>query len=65
MPDKDVIKGQIKHVEGHVEEAIGDLTDDPKRKAQGQAKMREGKRQETAGHLKDAIRSATDEIAKS
>jgi uncharacterized protein YjbJ (UPF0337 family) len=59
MPDKDVIEGQIKHAEGRVQKAYGDLTDDPKQKAKGEIKKKEGKVQETVGHLKEAVRSAT------
>ena len=58
MPDKDVIKGKMKHAEGHVQKAVGELTDDPKQKAEGQAKKVAGKAQETIGHLKDAAKSA-------
>ena len=58
MPDKNVIEGKMKHAEGHLEEALGDLIDDPKLKAEGISKKRIGKEQETVGHLKDAARSA-------
>lgn len=58
MPDKDVVKGQLKHAEGHVQKAAGDLTDNPKLKAEGEAKKLAGSAQETVGHLKDAVRSA-------
>ena len=59
MPDKDVIKGQLKHAEGHVQKAMGDLTDNPKLQAEGTVNKMAGKAQEAAGHLKDAVRSAT------
>jgi uncharacterized protein YjbJ (UPF0337 family) len=59
MPDKDVIKGQIKHAEGHVQKAYGDLTDDPAQKTKGDVKKAQGKAEDAVGHLKDAARSAT------
>jgi uncharacterized protein YjbJ (UPF0337 family) len=59
MPSKDTIKGQLLRAEGHVQKAIGDLTDNPKLQAEGTANKIAGKAQETAGHLKDAVRSAT------
>ena len=60
MPDQDVIKGTVKNLEGRVQEAWGDLTDNPVDKAEGQAKQVQGKLQESAGHLKDAAKAATD-----
>ena len=59
MPDKDVLKGKIKHAEGHVQTAVGDLTDNPKLQAKGTFNKIAGKAQETVGHLKDAVQSAT------
>jgi uncharacterized protein YjbJ (UPF0337 family) len=64
MPDKNVIEGQIKNIEGHVEEVVGDLVDNPRLKAEGIAKQIQGKAQETVGHLKDAGRSATNISSK-
>ena len=58
MPDKDVIKGQLKNAEGHVQKAVGDLTDNPKLQAEGTVNKLAGSAQETVGHLKDAARSA-------
>ena len=59
MPDKNVIKGKIKHAEGEVQKALGDMTDNPKLQAEGIANKIAGAAQETIGHLKDAARSAT------
>ena len=58
MPDKDVIKGQLKNAEGHVQKAVGDLTDNPKLRAKGTVNKLAGSAQETVGHLKDAARAA-------
>lgn len=62
MPDKDVIKGKAKNVEGHVQQAIGDLTDNPRDKSEGQAKKVQGKLHESVGHVKDAARAAADSM---
>jgi len=62
MPDKDVIEGVVKNLEGRVQEAWGDLTDNPQEKAAGQEKQAKGKLQESAGHLKDAAHAAADSV---
>ena len=61
MTDKNVIDGKLKHAEGVVQEKIGDLTNNPNEQAKGQEKKVAGKAQETIGHVKDAVRSATTE----
>ena len=58
MPDKNVIKGQLKRAEGQIQKAVGDLTDNPKLKAKGTVNKLSGSVQESVGHLKDAARSA-------
>ena len=62
MPDQDVIKGAAKNIEGRVQEAWGDLTDNPVDKAVGQQKQATGKLQERAGHIKDAAKSACESV---
>lgn len=62
MPDENVIKGTLKNVEGRIQEAWGDLTDNPEDKAAGQLKQKEGKLQESTGHLKDAAKAAADSV---
>lgn len=61
MTDKNVIDGKLKHAEGVVQEKIGELTNNPKEQAKGQAKKVAGKAQETVGHVKDAVHSASTE----
>ncbi|MDR3708058.1 MAG: CsbD family protein [Capsulimonadaceae bacterium] len=59
MPNKDVVKGLIKQGEGRVQEFVGNLIDDPNLMAKGEANEETGKAQETVGHLKEAVHSAT------
>jgi len=59
--DSDRIKGKIKQAEGKAQDALGDLTDDPKDDMKGKAKQAEGKVQEAWGKSKDAARNALDE----
>jgi uncharacterized protein YjbJ (UPF0337 family) len=58
--DKDRIKGKGKDVAGRVQEAWGDLTNDPEHKIKGEAKQVEGKVQEKFGQIKDAVRDLAD-----
>jgi uncharacterized protein YjbJ (UPF0337 family) len=59
--DKDRIKGKGKEVAGRVQEAWGDLTNDPKHKVEGEMKQAEGKVQEKFGEVKDAVRDLVDD----
>jgi len=54
--DSDRIKGKIKQAEGRVQDAVGDLTDNPSDDIRGKAKQAEGKAQEAWGKSKDAMR---------
>jgi len=54
--DKDRIKGKMKQVEGKIEDAYGDLTNNPAHDIKGKAKQVEGKIQENWGKAKDAAR---------
>jgi uncharacterized protein YjbJ (UPF0337 family) len=60
--DKDRIKGRVKDIAGRVQEAWGDLTNDPEHKAEGEASQAEGKIQEKFGYFKDAARDARDRL---
>lgn len=57
--DKDIIKGKAKQVEGKIQDAKGDLTNNPSDDIAGKAKQVEGKIQEEWGKSKDAARKAT------
>lgn len=56
--DEDRVKGSAKVVKGKVKIAIGKVLGDTKLEAEGEADKVEGKLQNTAGGIKDAIRDA-------
>lgn len=58
--DKDRIKGKGKDVAGRVQEAWGDLTNQPEHKAEGKIKQVEGKVQDAYGRAKEKLREAID-----
>ena len=53
------MEGKVKQVAGKLQDAKGDLTDDPTDDLQGKAKQVEGKVQETYGNAKTAVHEAT------
>ncbi len=57
MSLKDRAKATVKNIEGKVQEAVGDLTGDPKAQAEGQAKQAEAK-------VRHTIENVTDEVKK-
>ena len=60
MPDKDVIAGKVKQVEGKAQDAVGDITGNTDDDMAGKAKQVEGKVQEEFGKAKDALRAELD-----
>jgi uncharacterized protein YjbJ (UPF0337 family) len=54
----DIVEGKGKQVEGRIEGAVGNLTDNDETKAKGAAKQAEGNVQEGVGHVKAAIENA-------
>jgi uncharacterized protein YjbJ (UPF0337 family) len=58
MINDDIVEGKIKETEGRVEDAYGDLTDNPEHDAKGKAKQVEGLTQQGVGHVKEAIEDA-------
>ena len=60
MANEDQAKGTAKEWTGKVQQAAGDLTDDPNLKAQGQQSEVEGKSQGALGKAKDAVASVVD-----
>lgn len=49
-----------KNIEGKLQEAIGEVTGDPKMKAEGQAKQSEAKVRHSIENVKDEIKKAID-----
>ena len=60
MPDKDVIAGKVKQVEGKAQDGVGDITGNTDDDVAGKAKQVEGKVQEEFGKAKDALRAELD-----
>jgi uncharacterized protein YjbJ (UPF0337 family) len=57
---KDEIKGKLKEAEGRVQDAFGDLTNNPRDDQAGKAKQAEGKVQQGVGKVKDTLHRAID-----
>jgi len=53
-------KATAKNVEGKLQEAVGDLTGDPKDQAEGKAKQAEAKVRHTVEDVKDEVKKAAD-----
>ena len=53
-------KATAKNIEGKVQEAVGDLTGDPKDQAEGQEKQAEAKVRHTVENLKDEVKKLID-----
>jgi uncharacterized protein YjbJ (UPF0337 family) len=60
MSLEDKIKATAKNIEGKVEEAVGDLTGDPKTQAEGKAKQAEAKVRHAVEDVKDEVKKAID-----
>jgi uncharacterized protein YjbJ (UPF0337 family) len=60
MSIEDRIKATAKNVEGKVEEAAGEVTGDPKKKAEGKSKQAEAQVRHTVEDVKDEVKKAAD-----
>jgi len=60
MSLEDKVKATAKNIEGKVQEAIGDLTGDPKTQAEGKAKQAEAKVRHTVEDVKDEAKKIID-----
>lgn len=56
----DRIKATAKNVEGKVQEVAGDVTGDPKDKAEGKAKQAEAQARHTVENVKDKAKEIID-----
>ncbi|MBF2000836.1 MAG: CsbD family protein [Synechococcales cyanobacterium C42_A2020_086] len=54
------LNATAKNVEGKLQEAVGEVTGDPKAKAEGQAKQAEAQVQHSVENVKDDIKRAID-----
>jgi uncharacterized protein YjbJ (UPF0337 family) len=62
MSLEDKIKAAAKDVEGRLQAAAGDLTDDDQLKAEGQAKQVQAQLMDAAGSLKDKVQQAASSV---
>ncbi len=60
MSIEDRIKATAKNIEGKIQEAVGEVSGDPKDQAEGKAKQTEAKVRHTAEDVKDEIKKAVD-----
>ena len=60
MSIEDRINATVKNVEGKVQEAVGEVTGNPKDKAEGQEKQTEAQVQHSVENVKDELKKAID-----
>lgn len=60
MSLKDRAKASAKNIEGKIQEAVGDLTGDPKAQAEGKEKQVEAKIRHTVEDVKDEVKKMID-----
>lgn len=60
MSIEDRANATAKNIEGKVQEAVGEVTGDPKDKAEGQEKQTEAQVQHSVENAKDEIKKAID-----
>lgn len=60
MSTEDKVKATGKNIEGKAQEALGNLTGDPKDKAEGQAKQTQAEASHAVEDVKDEVKKAID-----
>ncbi|MBE9116095.1 CsbD family protein [Lusitaniella coriacea LEGE 07157] len=60
MSIEDRAKATAKNIEGKAQEAVGEVTGDPKDKAEGKAKQAEAQTQHAVEDAKDQVKKAVD-----
>jgi uncharacterized protein YjbJ (UPF0337 family) len=60
MSIKDRAKATAKNVEGKIQEAVGNMTDNPKGKSEGKAKQAEAKVRHTTEDVKDEAKKIAE-----
>jgi len=60
MSLEDRVKAAAKNIEGKLQEAVGDVTGDPKAKAEGQGKQAEANIRNTVEDVKDEVKKIID-----
>ena len=54
------VEATAKNIEGKLQEAVGEVTGDPRDKAEGQAKQQEAAARHTVEDVKDAAKNVID-----
>jgi uncharacterized protein YjbJ (UPF0337 family) len=60
MSLEDRAKATVKNIEGKVQEAVGDLTGDPKTQAEGKEKQAEATVRHTVENIKEEVKKIID-----
>ncbi len=60
MSIEDRVKATAKNIEGKVQAAVGEITGDPKDKAEGDAKQAQAEATHAREDVKDALKDAID-----
>ncbi len=60
MSNENRVQATAKNIEGKVQEFVGEVTGDPKQKAEGKAKQVEAHVRHTAENVKDEVKKALD-----
>lgn len=60
MSTEDRVQATAKNIEGNLQEAMGNVTGDPKDKAEGKAKQAEAQARHATEDLKDKAKEAID-----
>lgn len=62
MSLQDKAKAIAKNIEGKVQEAVGEITNNPQHKAEGKAKQIQSQAMNTLGSIKDRAKNIIDKI---
>lgn len=60
MSTENRVEATAKNIEGKLQEAVGEVTGDPKAKAEGRAKQAEAQVRHSVENMKDDIKRAID-----
>ena len=60
MATEDKAAHKVTEVKGRVKKAVGDLTDDPELKTEGEADQAKGNLKQAGDKLKDTVKGVTD-----
>ncbi|MFY7802134.1 MAG: CsbD family protein [Limnoraphis robusta] len=60
MSLEDKMKAAAKNIEGKIQEAVGEVTGDPKQKMEGQKKQAEAEIQQGIENIKDQVKKMID-----